>query len=467
MRPICIIAVSGLIFLAGCQTMLTQMKAPLEEEGEVILYMQPFPQEADRLRFTVDAIYARRSDGADFPLSIRLRDLRGAEMTRQRLLGSVQLPPGSYLGFSLRVKEAFLRVEDGQAALLVPEVPVRIDFPFNVSRKRAYVIALALQSRESLRSGFSFNPTFSVFVPAKPLASLTGYATNRGGNNVTVFDKRAGQVAAVIATGGGPAGMALDQRASKVYVALPDADAIEVIDITAGEITDKIRLNIGDRPRELAITPDGRVLLTVNTGSNTVSLFDVPSLIESNRITVGNGPNSILIDSLGRRAYVFNSLASSISVIDIANRAPVTTLGTDAGPLRGQFNRRGDAFYVIHEWSPYVSLIDAVSLSVSKRMYVGAGLVSIKVDANTDLVYLARGRDSVVGVHEPFSFVAVDYLQAGGGISYLTIDSDGNSLVMVSPNLQRVVAINLISNKTLSAIDVGEEPYWVSVMGER
>jgi hypothetical protein len=30
-----------------------------------------------------------------------------------------------------------------------------------------------------------------------------------------------------------------------------------------------------------------------------------------------------------------------------------------------------------------------------------------------------------------------------------------------------VVAINLISNKTLSAIDVGEEPYWVSVMGER
>jgi YVTN family beta-propeller protein len=467
MRSICIIAVSCLVFLAGCQTMLPQVKAPLEDEGEVILYVQPFPQEADRLRFTVDVISARRNDGAEFPLSIKLRDLKGSEITRQRLLGSVQLPPGPYLGFSLKVKDASLKAEDGQVALLVPEVPARIDFPFNVSRKRAYVIALALQSRDSLRSGFGFTPLFSAYVPAKPLANLTGYATNRGGNNVTVFDKRAGQVAAAIATGGGPAGMALDQRTLKAYVALPDTDAIEVIDVTAGEIIDKIRLNVGDRPRELAITPDGKVLLTVNTGSNTVSFFDVPSLIESNRITVGNGPNSILMDSLGRRAYVFNNFSSSVSVIDIANRALVTNLSTDAGPLRGQFNRRGDAIYVIHEWSPYVSVIDTVSLSVAKRMYVGQGLVSIKTDTNTDLVYLAKARDSVVGVYEPFSFVAVDYLRVGGGIGYLTIDGDGNNLVMVSPDVQKVIAVNLISKKILWAIDVGEDPYWVNVTAER
>jgi YVTN family beta-propeller protein len=467
MRGIRVIALFCLVFLTGCETMQSQIKAPLEDEGEVILYMQPFPQEVNRLRFMIDAISARRSDGTEFPLSVKLRDLGSAEMSRQRLLGSGLLPPGSYLGFSLKVKEASLRTEDGQAALLVPEAPVKIDFSFSVNRRKAYVFALALQSRESLRSGFSFVPAFSVFLPPKPLASLTGYVTNRGWNSVTVFDKRAGQVAAVIATGGAPAGMALDQKTSKAYVALPEADTIEVIDVTAGEIVDKIRLYIGDRPRELAITPNGRVLLAVNTGSNTVSLIDVPSLIESGRISVGNGPKSILLDSSGRRAYVFNSLSSTISVIDITNKALVMNLSTDPGPLRGQFNSRGDAFYVIHEWSPYVSVVGSTSLSVSKKMYVGMGLVSIKVDTNTGLVYLTRGRENMIGVYEPFSFVAVDYIRTGGSVSYLTIDGDENNLVAVSPDSQRVFTINLVSKKILSVIDVGDGPYWVSVMGEK
>lgn len=466
-RKILLFITLCLPLMTGCQAMITQIKQPLENEGELLLYLQPFPQEAERIRFRIDRVAAIRSDGVEFPLSLRFSELKGREMTRQRLLGSVNLPAGSYGGFSIKVKDAYLRVEEGEAALLVPEGPARIELPFNVIRKKAYLAAAVFKPRDSLRGGFAFSPVFSASIPARPIAGLTGFVTNYASNNITIFDKKTGQASAVIATEGGPAGMALDQRGRKVYVAIPDSDSVDAIDVAAGEIINTIRLNVGDRPRELALTPDGRTLLTVNTGSNSVSIFDSLSAMESARIVVGNGPTSILVDPFGRRGYVFNGLSSTISVIDIANRALVTTVSTDAGPLRGKFNRLGDRFYVIHEWSGYVSLMDAATLTIVKRMSVGMGMRSIKVDTNTDLVYMGRERDPVVGVYEPFSFIPTDYVDTGGGVSYLTIDGEENNLVMVSPDRRGLVITNLISKKVLSLIDVGEAPYWVTVMGER
>ena len=461
-----LIAVFCLPLVAGCGTMLPQGRPPLENEGEVLLYVQPFPQEAERLRFRIEAISARREDGVEFPFTLKLSDVRGREMARQRFLGDAELPPGSYVGFAIKVKAAFLRTEEGEAALLVPEAPVRIGFPFTVTRKKASLLSLTFQQAQSVKGGFSFSPAFQVSVPSRPVAGLAGYVTNGGSNNILIFDKMAGQVQGVIATEGAPAGMALDQRGLKAYAALPSAGLIAVVDVIAGEITDTIRLTPGDRPKELALTPDGKMLLSVNSGSNTVSFIDAASLVEQARVTVGNGPQSILIDTRGVRAYVFNNLSSTISVLDIANKALVTTLGCDPGPIRGQFNSQGDAFYVIYELSPYVSVVTAATLSV-KRFNVGMGLISIKIDARTGLVYMGRAGDPQLGIYDPNSLVPVDYLDAGGGVSYMAIDGDTNSLLMVSPDKERVVAASLIGKRTLWAIDVGEAPYWATVMGER
>ncbi|MEO0249976.1 MAG: hypothetical protein ABIN58_10710, partial [candidate division WOR-3 bacterium] len=210
-----LVLLCGLFFLWQCQPALVQVKAPLEEEGEVLLYVQPFTQDAARLRFNIESITVRKGDGSEFPVAVRLPALRGREMTRQRLLGTAVVPPGAYSGFAVKVKEALLTTENGEAALLLPDAPVRIEFPFHVSRKKAYVIWFVFKPAESLRTGFSFTPVFSAVLPPRPIAGLTGYATNTGSNNITVFDKKTNQVTGAIATRGGPAGMALDQRGRK------------------------------------------------------------------------------------------------------------------------------------------------------------------------------------------------------------------------------------------------------------
>lgn len=465
-KPLTIFFISFL-FLSACQATLSHFKPPLEEEGEVFLYIQPFPQEAERLRFKFETISALHSDGREFALAVSLRELRSRDTRRQRLLASGQLPPGSYLGLSFRVKDAVLGREEGEAALLVPETAVRIDFPFNVTRKKSQLISLEFKYLESIRDRIRFIPAFSIGIPAPPITSLVGYVTNSGSNNITVFDKKSGQAVAVMATGRNPAGMALDQKLRRAYVALPAEDMIEFIDVTAGDITDRLRLRTGDRPQELALTPDGKILLAANTGPNTISFIDSISHLEVSRIEVGIGPNSILIDGTGRRGFVFNTLSNTISVIDIPNRTLVTTISTDPAPLRGQFNRRGDRLYVIHELSSYLTVIDPNSLSILGRFSVRMGMTSIKVDTLTDLVYLGRKNDTVVKVYDPFSFVPVDSINTGAGIIYMTIDGDENNLYMVNPEMKTLMRTNLVGKKTVAVIDVGESPYWVTLMGER
>jgi YVTN family beta-propeller protein len=329
-------------------------------------------------------------------------------------------------------------------------------------------MSLSFRYGESISGSFSFTPAFSIFIPSKPIISLAGYVTNTGSNNIAVFDKRLGQVVGMIATGRGPTGMVLDQRLRRVYVALSGADAIEVIDVTGGEIINRVRLSTGDRPEELALTPDGRTLLTVNAGSNSVSFIDPVSLFELGRVNVGNGAHSILIDpTTGRRAYVFNTLSGTISVLDIPNRGIVTTLSTDPGPLRGQFNRRGDKLYVIHELSSYLTVIDRVSLSTLRRFQVRIGMNSIKVDNRTELVFLGRKNDTLIEVYDPLSFVPVDMIRTGGTIAYMTIDGEENNLYLVNEDKKSLMVSSLVSKRVVYEVDVGDAPYWVVVMGER
>jgi YVTN family beta-propeller protein len=456
-----------LFVLLGCQPSLTALKPALEDEGEVYLYLQPFPQEAERLRFILEGIFAVKGDGREIPLTIFLSELKARDIRRQRLLAYGQLPPGSYDGFSFKAKRAILRTEEGEADLLVPETPVRVVFSFDVARKRSQVISLVFRYGESLTNGIHFTPSFSVLIPSKPIVSLAGYVSNTGSNNITVFDKRLGQVVGMIATGRAPAGMALDQRLRRIYVALSEEDSLEVIDVTSGEIMNRLRLHTGDRPQELALTSDGKVLLSVNNGSNSVSFIDPVSLFEMARINVGNGPQSVLIAPTGRRAFVFNTLSGTITVLDIPYRGVVATIATDPGPLRGQFNRRGDRLYVIHDLSSYLTVLDPNSFSVVRRFPVRIGMNSIKVDPRTDFVYLGRKNDVVVEAYEPNSFVPVDIVKTGGTSAYLVIDGEENNLYLVNADMNTLLVSSLVSKRMVFEIDVGEGPYWVSVMGER
>jgi YVTN family beta-propeller protein len=461
-----VLLLASLLFFA-CQARSSLLKPRLEEDGQVFVYLQPLGPEADRLTFRLEEVAAVRGDGSTVPATLHMKEIIGRDLKRDRLLASGNLPPGQYQGFLFRVSGATLQGEEGIAALPLADEKPMTSIPFTIARKKAQVVSLTFRYRESLPGGIRFTPSFAGEIPGKLATGLIGLVTSRGGNTVTVFDKVTGKVAAVVPTGTSPAGMVLNPPLRRAYVAISGDDAVETIDLLGTDVISRGPLTVGDRPEELALTPDRKTLLTANTGSNTVSVVDAASLVEKKRIQVGNGPQSILIDRAGRRAYVFNSLSNTVSVLDLGSLEVMATIATEAGPVRGEFNRAGNRLYVLHGVSPYLNVYDATTLSIVRRVYVGTGGTALKVDSRTDLIYLARRGTREIAIYDPFSFLPIDSNRTGEDASYLTIDGEGNNLCAVFPGSNGMRMIHLIGKGTASETEVGEDPFRVTLMGER
>jgi YVTN family beta-propeller protein len=365
------------------------------------------------------------------------------------------------------IRGAALKDKSGSSPLVVPDAPVRLEAPFSVAGGQSPLLWLTLKYQESLTGSSDFSPAFSAVTPSRPIGDHAGFVTNAGSNMITVFDKNIAQAVAVIDTCAGPAGMALDQRRRRLYVACSKDDEIQWIDVTSGEIVQRGRLSPGDGPRELALTPDGGTLLSANAGSNTISFFDTVSLTKQDRINVGSGPNSVLTDPTGRRAFVFNTLSSTVSVLDIASRSVVATLSLDAAPIRGQFNQIGNRLYVIHERSPYLTVVDPLRLTIVTRARLGAAAGAIAIDNVRGLVCLAGSRETAVEFYDPNTLLPLYSMRTKAGIAHLVIDVEDSRLYMVNPDTRTLLIGRLADRKVMSEIDVGDGPRWVAVMGEK
>lgn len=456
-----------MVFCSGC-AQTRQVAKPLlaPSQGELYVYCDPLSQDAENLRFTIDAVTAIRDDGLKVSLTQEFKEFVPAELRRQRFFAQGIIPAGRYIGLELSVKQATLLGEAGVGRLMVQDKPHEIKISLTVREGKATVITLDLNYRESL-NGVTFSPAFIAEIPPPPLPGLSGYVTNRGSNTITVFDRRSARIGGVIETGRSPAGIVLDQNRLRIYVALSGQDALAVFDVKENDFVDRIRLNPGDEPVFVALSADGNTAITSNSGSNTASIIDIQALAEVAHLPTGNGPEFILMDRTGRKAFVFNRLSNSITVIDLAKRLVAGTIATESAPVYGQFNRKGDRLYVAHGMTPTILEISLDTLSITRRINAGIGVSALKVNPATDLLYVATRFGGIIDIYDPFSLMPGNFLKADGGVGYLTIDGEENNLVVVHPRNRLIRLINLISKQQRGLIDTGADPFCTAIFGER
>jgi YVTN family beta-propeller protein len=442
---------------------------PLAQEGEVFLYLQPLPDDAERLSFSVGGVEAARADGAQTALEVSLSEVTAAAARGPRLVAWGRLPPGPYGGLLVRFTRATLATDEGLADLLASKEPVRLDVPFTVLPGRAVVIRMAVPPGQWRGQQFAFSGALSAAAlrPEQTLVQVADYCSTTGSAVVFVIDRRVRQVAAAIPTGRQPQGMVLDVGARRAYVALAGEDQIQILDLATGDELRRIPLRTGDQPRELALTPDGRVLLTVNPGSNSVTFVDPAAGMVVDHVSVGDEPRSLLLDRGGRRAYVLSRRSNDVTVLDLANRAVVAKAPTDPEPLRAQLNRDGTRLYVIHRGSAWLNVFSIPDMAQVTRIFVGLGAAALKVDPRTDLVYVGRADEDRIQLFDPSSLLPVGEIEVPGPVSYLAIDDVENALVAVVPSRRQVAFVDLTRRRVLSTVDVGRDPYAIAPVSER
>lgn len=461
------VAASLQLLAAGCAPLPPRYQPVSRTEGLLRVYLQPLPQEAQRLQFSISEIMAVRRGGAGVVLSQSFHEFSGKDLIGlQKQLVSSTLPPGLYDGLSLRVDAAALLGDAGKVDLLPPAEPLFVEQEFEVSRERSSTLFLRLAPDDLVASGFSFTPVFALAKPRRQLKNLLGFATNTRSNVVTVFNTYTMEVVDTIATGSGPMGAVLDPRREWVYVALAGDDAIVAIDVGTGEILRRLTLHFGDEPVEIALSSDGRILVSANRGSNTASIIDATSLREIDRIRLPSEPTSVVMGDFQSRAFLIQPISNSISAIDPDRREIAATLTLDETPLRGALSDDGTSLYVITKNSPNLLVIDPVSLSITGRIFVETGSASIKVDPKTGLIYIGRTRGGVAVV-DPSLLMPIDGFRVDGNAVALGIDDDENDLFVVSADRMKIHKLGLINQKISGTIEVEAGGYAVVLMEGR
>jgi YVTN family beta-propeller protein len=457
-----------LLLLSSCLPQQSLTRLTRSNEGSVTVFLQPMSNEASNLRFIIETISAVQEDGNEIPFALLMNDVKGADLAgRQKRIGTGALPEGLYTGLSIRIQKAFLQGEEGETSLLPPEAPVMVQRSFTIKQKTNLALFLTCNLSGAVIDGVRFKPSFLLTLPAKGFIHAKGYLSDTASNCILVFNKKRMQATGMISTGRGPKGMVLDESRGRIYVAASEDDTVEVVDLLNEEVIGRINLNFQDRPIELALTPDGRTLVSVNEGSNTISIIDALSLFERTRITVGEKPVWSSIDPSGLKAYIMNSSANSISVADLTQNTLSANLAVENTPLMGAFNLEGSELYVIFKDSPNIAVIDPRQLTITKRIFIGSGAISIRTDQRRGLVLVAKRHGGEISVVDPFSSMAIDAIQVEGKASFITIDEDENSLYAVLPDKKTLQKIGLTSKQNVAELEAGDEPNSVVLMKER
>src|SRR5215468_469716 len=111
------------------------------------------------------------------------------------------------------------------------------------------------------------------FAGAPAAQAYTAYVSNEKSNTITVIDTDKFEPVKTIKVGQRPRGIDLTKDGKFVLVAVGDDDTIQMIDTATGEITGT--LPSGPDPEFFAQDPAGKFLYVANENDNTVTIIDL------------------------------------------------------------------------------------------------------------------------------------------------------------------------------------------------
>jgi YVTN family beta-propeller protein len=166
----------------------------------------------------------------------------------------------------------------------------------------------------------------------------------------------------------------------RLAVTVPEADAVDIVDMRAwnGPVR---RLDIGARPRRVALQPD-RTFFWVDTvepatGVASAVAVNADTLTAAGRISIGPGPHDFAFSADSRFLFVANAAAGTVSVIDVGALAPVAQLATGPHPVSLAYSELANAVYVADSEDGSVTVIDARSHTVRARIAGAPGIAQI------------------------------------------------------------------------------------------
>jgi len=187
---------------------------------------------------------------------------------------------------------------------------------------------------------------------------------------------------------------ALTADGSKLFVSIPSANQVAVIDTT----TWKVRTDIatGVKPMRLALQPDEKYLWAGDESG--VNVIDTATLKVVKHIDTGAGRHEIAFGSDNRFAFVAEQNGSALSVVDVAKLKKIKDVKTGGRISSVAFSPLSKAFYLTHETEGTVTVVDSISHKVLTTIAAKPGIKTIRFAGGGRWGFVANTGASVVYV---------------------------------------------------------------------
>ena len=292
------------------------------------------------------------------------------------------------------------------------------------------------------------------------------YIANSGDNNVSVIDTATNKVTAMIPVGDDPRGVAVTQDGKKVYVT--NYYNISVIDATKNKVTATIP--VGNSPSGVAVSPDGKRVYMPhsdmgNSSNNTILIIDTATNEVTATIPVGNYPHGVAISPDGSKAYVANSgsypsYEGTVSVIDTEINTVIATIPVGNYPHGVAISPDGKRVYVAcNEGSNNgIFVIDAVKNKVTATIPVGDSPSGFAVTPDGSKVYVTKGLSNTVSVIDMATNKVTATIPVGIGPTGVAVTPDGSKVYVINYISNTISVIDTSTNKVTATMSVGHGP---------
>jgi DNA-binding beta-propeller fold protein YncE len=217
---------------------------------------------------------------------------------------------------------------------------------------------------------------------------------------------------------------ALDAKGKRLFVAALGNNTVEVVDLTAGEVTQQIKDL--QAPQGIGFAADCNRLAVANDKDGSVRLFDGPSLRPIHVIDLKDDADNVRYDAGARRFWAGYGEGGLVA-IDPQTGKVMADVKLDAHPESFQLESKGKRIFVNVPRAKHVAVVDREKGEVVAKWPLN------EAKANFPMALDEANRRLFIGCREPAKLLVLD-TENGKTIASLGIVGDTDDLFCDTAN---------------------------------
>lgn len=297
--------------------------------------------------------------------------------------------------------------------------------------------------------------------PAEPVRGSEGrlLVLNKEDDTLMVFDEPTHKRLATVKVGDEPHEVAVTPDGRKAYVANVHDRTISVVDLKTYGVVATLRPEHADYPHGMAISPDGSRLYLTSEGSHRLYVIDTVRDVVERSITISQaGSHLIALTRVGHRGWVANRGSDSVSLFDLPSLRVLKTIKVGPGPEGIAASANGRWVVVALQKAGQVAILDASKAELITRLPAGQVPIRVACAPQMPVALVSNRASDDVTVLDLAARQVVTTVQVGRRPGGVTFNDRGTRAYVANGESKSVTVFTVPGYERTAEIETGAGP---------